>query len=417
MTSAQEESLEEIVLSREQLEEIRIREENERGTGRYRLLDIYIAERGDTRNNYLRNNSEYLRSSDLNISTVISWFSEGARTFPLKHFKGLVDELGIPMGDLTFVFGGNPFEVTNEKLEEWSHERNGIKELLAFYIDLNHGLPFAVYIREKSEYVKARKINCKSFITPFYKRGISKGDLKGLVDELDIPYEQVKRVSCVDLSKVEYKEELTRTEQLKNFRKEQEENKYDKGIGMLLDRYMRDNKISRDRYLRESSKYIRDNKINAPAAASWINGRNKFPLKHMNGLADELGVDKDELEFVAGRNPFEVTEEELERWSVNKNGIGKLFRFYISLNYGTSVRQYLKNESECVEMANLIYSSVRNNWFNGNNPFPPEHLKGFAEEIGVPPDYVKRVTGVDLEEVKTTAEELDTALVGYLANE
>ena len=132
----------------------------------------------------------------------------------------------------------------------------------------------------------------------------------------------------------------------------------------------------------------------------------------MKVLVDELEVDQDELEFVVGRNPFEPTEEELERWSQIKDGMAKLFDFYIDLNYAILTMTYLKR-SRYVEGINLKAESIRSGLYKRGR-VAPQHIKGLAEEIGVPPEQVKRVTGIDIGEVKTTAEELDAAIAEFL---
>jgi len=145
-----------------------------------------------------------------------------------------------------------------------------------------------------------------------------------------------------------------------------------------------------------------------------MSGDSRFPLLPLKHFVEELKVPKDELEKVCGRNPFEVTEEELEEWSMDRKGIGKLFRFYADLNYGVNISEYLRKHSEHIKSEELRVETVTTNWLVGATTFPPKHLKGLANELEIPPDYVQRVTGVDLGEVKTTAEELDAAIAEFL---
>ena len=277
---------------------------------------------------------------------------------------------------------------------------------------------------------------------------------------------------------------------------------------MLLDLYIKERKLNRTEYLEEHSDHYRSIVFEATTVRNWFNGNNPFPLKHLKGFVDELEVDRGELEYVAGRNPFKPTEEELEEWSEDEGGVGRLLSFYIGLNHAMPVTHYIKNVSRPVTQDGLSWNTVQswftgtnpfrlkhlkwlvgdlnvpkmelekvygrdpftltdqdldafsrekgkvgklfdfyinlnyglfripylkkssdylksqglnwgtvNTWCNGNVSFLPKHLKGFAEELGIPPDYVKRVTGVDIGGVVTAKEELDAAFVGYLAND
>jgi len=191
---------------------------------------------------------------------------------------------------------------------------------------------------------------------------------------------------------------LTR-EQLEEIREVQEESKHSRGVGVLLIAYGEEIVPGKWIYFREHSPYVTEF-LNIETFRTWIDGLHQFPLKHMKGLVDELGVSDEHLHYVAGRDPFTPTDEELERWSGIKEGIGKLFSHYINLNLGMFARQYLIKESEYVKGRELNPKTVMAGWFSGNCTFPVEHLKGFAEELGVPSDYVKRVTGVDIDEFK-----------------
>ena len=88
-------SLEEIVLTREQLEEMReVQEESKHCRGIGNLLEAYINARGSLRNPYLRDESEYVRGEEICLETITAWM-RGTSPFHLKHLKGLVDELGV----------------------------------------------------------------------------------------------------------------------------------------------------------------------------------------------------------------------------------------------------------------------------------------------------------------------------------
>jgi len=388
------ESLEsKVEISAEELDRMREVQLDNPDKGLGMLLGTYIRANGETITSYF-GSSEYVKKNNLNPRSVSNKFY-GINPFHLNDLKGVVGELGVSDEHLHFVAGRNPFMPTEEELERWSREKGGIGKLFGFYMDLNHGVGPTAYFRDISDYGRAHNIKAATSIN--WLKGLNpfpSEHLKGFAEELEIPPEYVKRVTGVDLEEVR---ELTREERLEEMRREQEESKHSKGVGMLLDLYIREKGHSRGGYLSDHSEYVKREGLNHSTTSMWFMGISQFHLKHMKGLAGELEVYREELEFVVGKNPFEVSEKDLEGWSKEKGGVGKLFEFYISLNYAKTLGKYLINNSKHAKGIGVTVNMMRY-WFSGNNIFPIEHLKAFADEIGVPYDQVKRVCCVDLEE-------------------
>ena len=409
MSSAQQSgSLEEIVLTREQLEEMRKVQRNSVNTrgrktdkGIGMLLDAYIRAKGYNRMDYLEEHSEYVRNGGINNNTANGTFS-GTNPFRLKHLKAFVDELGVSEKYLRFVAERDPFTPTVDELEKWGRE-DGFFELIFHYVDLRFGIPVKNYVEESSQYCKDHEVSYTAFhkwVSCYSPPNLK--HLKGVVDELEIPERELEKVCGRNLFKVT-EDDLEKW------------NQADKGLLELFNFYINLNfGVGISAYF-EDSAYVKSERLRDRTVWAWID-RKSCPRKHLYGLMKEVGIPEDELVKVYNMDPFRLTEEDLDRWSDEKGGIRRLFELYVDSRFGVSVTNYFRNHSPYAS-SNALGVATINPWFNGNNPFPPQHLKGFAEEIGVPLDYVKRVSGVDLEEVKTTAEELDTAMAGYLTDD
>ncbi len=399
-------------LSQKDLEDFRRTQEGSPGLGIGKLLGFYIRTRKKSAiSPYIRDQSKYLRDNNIAHVTASSWFY-GRAYFPLKHLKGLVDELEVDKGDLEFVAGRNPFEVTEEELDGWKDGKGGLRNLFAFYINLNYGLKYMDYLRDKSEYVKEMDVGIRTIVSQIYKKTISPQHLKGFAEEVGIPPEQVKRVTGIDIEEIV---ELTRGEILEEMRESQEESKHSKGIGSLITERIYNLGHNKKEYFDKRSPYLKTERVNPLTIRSWIIGANPFPLKYMKGLVDELEVDQGELEYVAGRNPFEPTEDELDEWSREKIVKG-LIEFYISLRHGTNITEYLRDVSDFLEDKDISPSTF-SGYLYGHLQFPPQYLKGVAEELEIPPEQVKRVTGVDITKVRSVGEEMDELLGGFLVDE
>ena len=407
-------------ISREKLEEMRMVQENsvsDKGTktdkGISLLLEYYIRACGDNVTRYLRN-SEYVNGEEVNPETINVWM-RGRAPFCLKHMKGLVEELGVNEEYLHLVAGRDPFSPTEGELEEWCRDKKGLKELFAFYVELNYGSKFKVYLRDESEYSNTMDVSIRTILSQFYNKSMSSENLKGFADEIGVPPEYVERISGV---KLEQKVLEISREELEEMRKVQESSvnprgrKTDRGIGMLLDAYIEFGYSSRTAFL-QGSYYVKEIELDTMSCYGFFNGSRCFHLRQLKGFVDELGVSEEYLHFVAGRNPFEPTDEELDSWSRDKKGVKELFAFYIELNYDIPINPYLRDHSEYSKSNKLNHRTV-SVWMYGNAPFPQEHLKAFADEIGVPPEQVKRVSGIDISDVRSAGEELDEAFVRYL---
>ena len=473
MTAAQEESLEEIVLSREELD-----------TKIVKLLDKYILAKGCNRKSYFIDRSGYVRDEGLNPGTVCNWLSK-KKKIPLKHLKGFVEELDIPKSELIEVCGEDPFELSDERLETLGKDKKGVGRLFEFYVDLNHGIPFFNYLRSSS-YLQSNKLVAGSVI--YWFNGDNPFPLKhlsGFQKELGVPQEELEKVCgsnpfkptedeleewseekrvgkllefYIDLkygaSKRKYIKELSNYSKVSGKRpkgignwfigsvpfpikhlkgfvdelevpqeeleqvcgrnpfKPTEEELEEWSEGNLLSFYvkLRDG-VTTNSYIKNCD-LVKSGKINYNTLNSWWNGNNRFILKYLKHFVDELEVPGGELEHVCGRDPFTPTADELEEWSREKR-VGKLFSFYIDLHYGITVKSYLEDHSKYREQEGISLDLTAD-LFYGEADFPPEHLKGFADELGIPPEYVKRVSGIDVTEVRSAGEELGELLGGFL---
>ncbi len=384
---------------------------------KFRRLFIFYAglRYGLSAKGFICEASNYVKKEGLRSLSVHTSWVQGLAPFPLKHLKGLVNELKIPDDVLKKVCGRDPFTPTEEELKSWSEDNRGLRYLFKFYTSLKHGMLPPVYFREHSEYVQSEELNWGTVCGVWsYGQSIPPQHLKGLANELEIPPDYVQRVTGVDIGEVVVSEvrELSREEKLEEMRRVQEDSRCSEGVGMLLELYIEEIGHSRRGYFTNHSEYVKKEGLTSITVCNWIAGRYKFPLKHMKGIVEELEVDQDELEYVAGMNPFELTEEDLERWSGDNKGLKELFAFYINLNHGLMLVPYLRDKSEYSKVVSPSISAITNYIYKKN--MPPQHLRGLVDEIGVPHDQVKRVCGVDVSEVVTAKDELNTALVGYL---
>jgi len=342
-----------------------------------KLIDFYINLRyGCRRRSYLKNKSKIAKKEGLKADTIMSWVNHNS-PFPLKYLKDFIEELKIPLKEIKEINNSkNPFK---PDLEEIKKAKSPYGKLIDFYIDLRYGVPRESYLENKI----TRKEKAMPTIINWIrenKRSFPLKYLKGFVDELKIPLEEVIELNN---NQNPFEPNLEKFKKAKN------------SIGKLIDFYI-DLRygISRDNYQENKSKMAKKEKLKKGAIKSWFRNKNPFPLKYLNGFAKELNIPLKKISEVNnGKNPFKPDLEELREV---KNPLGKLIDFYIDLRYGISRDGYLKNKSKTVKKEK-INTGTFTNWIIGNSPFPLKYLKAFANELKIPYSEVNYLINGDIE--------------------
>jgi len=343
-----------------------------------KLIDFYINLRhGPSRHNYLKKESKTLKQEKLNLSTTRGYFF-GLHPFPLKYLKGFADELQIPLEELIEVNNGkNPFE---PDLERFKKSKSPFGKLIDFYINLRHNPYREDYLRKESNVIKQEKLNActaEGYILGNIQFPLKY--LKGFVDELQIPLEEIVEVND---NKNPFKPDLK---------------KYKKArcsVGKLIDFYINlRHGTSRDDYLKKESKTLKQEKLNVRTTKGYLNGNNPFPLKYLKGFVDELQIPFEEIVEVNGRDPF---VPDLEKFKKSKNPIGKLIDFYINLGHGLGRKSYLRKESSIINQEKLNVGTALC-YFGGKDPFPFNYVKAFADELKIPYSEVNYLIDGDIE--------------------
>ena len=367
-----------------------------------KLVDFYIDLIYNLdKKNYLKKESKTVKREKLNASTTYDWF-KGINHFPLKYFKGFVDELQIPLEEVIAVNKGkDPFKAD---LEEIKRAKNSFGRLIDFYIDLNYGISRDNYLRQYWKTIEREKFNigtarswfqCNHPFPPKY--------LKRFVDELQIPIEEV---IAINKGKDPFKVDIEEIKKAKN------------AIGKLIDVYINVRyNLDRKNYLEKESEIVKNEKLNINTAFGWFSGQYRFPLKHLKIFVDELQIPLEEVIAVnKGKNPFKADLEEIKK---SENPIGKLIDFYIDLNYGISRDNYLRKENEKVKQEKFNKNTTYS-WFSGDNPFPLKYLKSFVDELQVPLEEVITVNNgkdpfkPDIEEFKKTKNPIGRLIYFYI---
>jgi len=268
-------------------------------------------------------------------------------------------------------------------LEEIKKAKNPFGELIRYYIKQKHGLDRYNYLKHKSQIIEkdGLKINTLySWIKENFDSQFRLKYLKELIDELQIPLEEVVKVNN---GKNPFEADL---EKFKNTRCP---------VGKLIDFYI-DLKygLSRRNYLKNESMTVKKEKLNIKII-DWINGGVHFPLRYLKSFVEELQIPLEEvIEANNGKNPF---KPDLEEFKKAKKPLGKLLDFYINLKYGISRDNYLKNKSVSARK-NKLTAATMVNWISENSRqlIPLKYLKAFANELQIPlEEMIKLNNGKD----------------------
>jgi len=240
-----------------------------------KLIEFYIDLRyGLTRRDYLK------RSTAVKIEkfNTIEDRIRGDIPFPLKYFKHFITKLKIPSEEIIEINNGkDPFK---PDLDELKKNKNPFGKLIDFYIDLRCGVSRTNYLEnittiEKPIRTISRWINGKISFPLRY--------LRGFVDELKIPLEEVIRLK----RRNPFKPDLDEFKKAKS------------PVGKLIDFYI-DLRygIPRQIYLKNKSKTVKKGELKISTLSTLFACCDPFPLKYIRSFADELKIPYNEVNYL-----------------------------------------------------------------------------------------------------------------------
>ncbi|HLD87423.1 MAG TPA: hypothetical protein VJB12_05150 [Candidatus Nanoarchaeia archaeon] len=351
------------------------------------IVENAIRKKGyPSRQNYLDDAED--RGIIQDSKSARSWFGGAARPFNLFYLRRIADDLEIPESDLEKRYGRNPFV---PQLEEYLKSENPFNRLLDFYVTLRTGKSRRNFFNERKETFK------KSLGHYFSPSAFSIKELKFLMDELEIPPEEIAAVLGYDPTKPPI--ECSR----------EEGNPY-----LTLNWYVDSLGKKRQDYLQEKEGILFKHR---GTARGWFSNVYKIPVPALGLIARDLGVSLDDLtrSFVAPKNPhltvgwmrqfmdeFGVSEEticqaygsnpfaiSLENVKNAKFPLGEFLDWYIEVRTGKSREEYLQSK----EGKLFTTRAAAVNWFVGRNPFPKHVLREIVDELTIPPEEINEILG------------------------
>jgi len=332
-----------------------------------KLIEYYVNLRhGAVKSSYLKTKSKTMRKGKINTDTARAWI-HGDVPFPTKYLKGFVEELQIPLEEINKVNNGkNPFE---PDIEEFKKAKNPLGRLVDYYL-YNQKWPRKHCLSNNETIIKnkIKLATCRYWIR---NDSFPIKYLKSFVEELKIPLEKVIELN----GKNPFEPDIEDFKKAKN------------PLGRLADYYINlRHGIPIFEYFKDKSKAIKRNNLNPATAEIWVRGQ-KYYLKHIKGIVEELKIPLEKVIELNGKNPF---KPDLEEFKKAKNPLGELIEFYVDLKYGMCKLNYLKNKSVTIKKDKLNPYTVLN-WTGLATKLPLKHIKSICNELQIPLEEIIKV--------------------------